>query len=196
MTILCLASYEKGQEFLRECKRQGAHVVLLTSESLKDKADWPQEAIDEIFYMPDVDNKWDRTHTLHAVAYLARTRPIERLVPLDDFDLEMAAFLREHLRIPGMGETTTRYFRDKLASRSKAQDAEIRVPQFVHILNHDRIRKFLTEVPGPWVLKPRMMAGAVGIRKVATAEELWPLLEALGDQQSYYLLEQFIRRRT
>jgi hypothetical protein len=32
------------------------------------------------------------------------------VVALDDFDLEMAASLREHLRIPGMGETTTRYF--------------------------------------------------------------------------------------
>ena len=52
-TILCLASYEKGHEFLRECKRQGRHVVLLTSLSLKDKAHWPLESIDEIFYMPD-----------------------------------------------------------------------------------------------------------------------------------------------
>ena len=30
MTILCLASYEKGHDFLRECKRQGWTVVLIT----------------------------------------------------------------------------------------------------------------------------------------------------------------------
>ncbi len=43
MTILCLASYEKGQRFLTECKRQGATVVLITSLSLKEKAHWPVE---------------------------------------------------------------------------------------------------------------------------------------------------------
>src|ERR1017187_1515765 len=113
MTILCLASYEKGHEFLRECKRQGCQVLLLTTLSLQNQAHWPHESIDEIFYLPDDQKKWDRADTLKAVSYLARTKRIDRIVPLDDFDLEMAAALREHLRIPGMGETTTRYFRDK-----------------------------------------------------------------------------------
>ena len=57
LTVLCIASYEKGQEFLRECKRQGCRVLLLTSVSLKDAAHWPLESIDEIFYMPDEDHK-------------------------------------------------------------------------------------------------------------------------------------------
>jgi nitrous oxide reductase accessory protein NosL len=53
---------------------------------------------------------------------------------LDDFDVEKAATLREHLRIGGMGETTARYFRDKLAMRMKAREAGINVPDFVGIL--------------------------------------------------------------
>src|SRR6266436_3248257 len=109
MTILCLASYEKGHEFLRECKRQGCRVLLLTSLALKDKAEWPADSIDEIFYMPDQQMVWNPEHTRLAVSHLARTEQIDRLVPLDDFDLEMAAMLREHLRIPGMGESRTRY---------------------------------------------------------------------------------------
>lgn len=32
----------------------------------------------------------------------------------------------------------------------------------------------------------------MGIRKVNSADELWPLLDELGDRQSYYVLEQFI----
>src|SRR5437016_13131154 len=104
MTILCLASYEKGHEFLRECRRQGARVLLVTSQGLREKARWPMESIDEIFYMPDVEGKWDREDLVRAVSYLARTREIDRIVPLDDFDVEVAAGLREHLRVPGMGE--------------------------------------------------------------------------------------------
>ncbi len=192
MTILCLASYEKGHEFMRECRRQGAQVVLLTSESLKDKARWPTESIDEIFYMPDQDHKWDRTQMIHAVSWLARERVFDRVVPLDDFDVEVAAFLREHLRVRGMGETTARYFRDKLAMRMGAQEAGLNVPEFVHVLNYGRLREFMAHVPAPWVLKPRSMAGAIGIKKVHSAEEFWRLIAALGDEQSFYLLERFV----
>ncbi|HTP35082.1 MAG TPA: hypothetical protein VMJ75_23055 [Candidatus Acidoferrales bacterium] len=192
MTILCLASYEKGHEFLRECKRQGWTVVLLTSQSLQNTAHWPMEAIDEIFYIPDTQQEWDRTQTRNAVAYLARTRVFDRIVPLDDFDVEVAAMLREHMRVPGMGETTAHYFRDKLAMRMKAAEAEIPIPDFVHVLNHGEVAAFMERVPAPWVLKPRSMAGAIGIKKIHSAQELWSVVEALGDEQSRYLLERFV----
>ncbi|PWT97197.1 MAG: ATPase [Terriglobia bacterium] len=192
MTFLCLASYEKGQEFLRELKRQGATVLLLTSLSLKDKARWPLESIDEIFYMPDQDKKWDRPDTVKAVSFLARSRYLDRIVALDDFDVEVAAMLREHLRVPGMGETRVRYFRDKLAMRLLARESGIRVPEFVGVIHHGTVAEFLRRVNPPWVLKPRSMAGAIGIRKIHSAEELWSAVEALGDMQSHYLVEQFV----
>lgn len=192
MTVLCLASYEKGHDFLRECKRLGATVVLLTGEGLQHTAHWPLESIDEIFYMPDGDQRWDREQTINGVSYLARTRVFDRIVPLDDFDVEVAAMLREHLRVPGMGETTAHYFRDKLAMRMKASEAGLNVPEFVHVLNHGQVASFLDRVPGPWVLKPRSMAGAIGIKKVHSAEDLWRIVEQLGDEQSRYVLERFV----
>jgi len=192
MNFLCLAGYEKGHDFLRELKRQGCGVLLVTSLSLKDKAKWPTESIDEIFYMPDQDKEWNRPDLVKAVSYVARTRSIERIVALDDFDVEVAAMLREHLRTPGMGETTSRYFRDKLAMRMKAREAGLRVPDFVHVLNYDCLREFMDRVPPPWVLKPRSMAGAIGIKKLGTAEEVWGAIEILGDMQSHYLLERFV----
>ena len=192
MTILCLAGYEKGHEFLRECRRQGCNVVLLTSLSLQNKAQWPMESIDEISYMPDDNHAWDRAQTLNAVSSLASTRIFDRIVALDEFDVEMAAALREHLRVPGMGETTAHYFRDKLAMRMQAREAGLPVPEFVHVFNRDRVRQFLESVPAPWVLKPRSMAGAIGIKKVHNPEGLWALVDSLGDMQSHYLLERFV----
>jgi len=192
VTILAIASYEKGHAFLRQAKAEGARVLLLTSLSLKDTANWPRESIDEFFYMPDVDREWNKADTLKAVAYLARTEHLDRIVPLDDFDLELAASLREHLRIPGMGETTVRRFRDKLAMRMSAYEASIEVPEFVHILNHARIQRFIDKVPGPWVLKPRSYAGAIGIQKIENTDQLWQALEQLGDLQPNYLLERYV----
>jgi biotin carboxylase len=188
LTILCITTYEKGQEFMRECKRQGWRVLLLTAEKLRDAA-WPRESLDDTFYLPAEIPIPD---IVSAVTHLARSHKLDRIVALDEYDMETAATLREHLRIPGMGLTTMRYFRDKLAMRMRALDRHVRVPDFVPIVNHDDIRYYLEHVPGPWVLKPRQEASAIGIKKIHAAGELWPVLEQLGDKQSTFLLERFV----
>jgi biotin carboxylase len=188
LTILCVSSYEKGQEFMRTCRHIGCRVFLLTVEKLRN-ADWPREAIDECFFMPE---ELPLPQLLNAVSYAARTRKIDRIVALDEFDMENVSAIREHLRIPGMGLTTVRYFRDKLAMRARAKEAGINVPEFVHVLNHDELREFMARVPAPWLLKPRSQASGIGMRKIHQPDELWPWLERLGDDQSNYLLEAFV----
>jgi hypothetical protein len=91
-----------------------------------------------------------------------------------------------------MGESTTRYFRDKLAMRIGARAGGIRVPAFTGTTNYVDVTRFVDSVSPPWVLKPRLMAGAIGIKKIATREEAWERVHALGDQQSFYVLEQFV----
>jgi biotin carboxylase len=91
-----------------------------------------------------------------------------------------------------MGETTTRYFRDKLAMRMQAMEAGLRVPEFVHLLNDEKVRQFTERVPPPWVLKPRSMAGAIGIQLLQSTDELRTADRALGDQRSFYLVERFV----
>lgn len=188
VTILCLASYFKGHDFVRECHRLGARVLLVTREALRD-LDWPRDSIVELLVMPDTTR---RDHMVNGVSWLARRESIDRIVPLDEFDLEMASTLREHMRIPGMGESTVRFFRDKLAMRMQAEERGLLVPEFVSIFNHDRIRDYMTRVPGPWFLKPRLSASAIGIRKISQPDELWPVLDELGDKQSYHLLERYV----
>jgi biotin carboxylase len=188
ITVLCLSSYEKGHEFLRECHRQGARVLLLTVEKLAD-AGWPRESIDDVLLMPSLAN---REHVINAVSYLARSQRIDRIVALDDYDVETAATVREHLRVPGMGDTTARYFRDKLAMRVKAREHGILVPEFCPAINHEDLRDYMDRVPPPWVLKPRDEASAIGIRKVSSQNEVWGLLEALGDRQSFHVLEKYV----
>ncbi len=188
LTLLCIASYEKGQEFMREAKRLGCRVVLLTLEKRRD-ANWPREILEEIFFIPE---NLTLQQMIHAVSYMARTVRIDRIVALDEYDKEAAAELREHMRIPGMGATTLRYFRDKLAMRERAHEDGILVPPFCPVLNYDVLREFMARVAPPWVLKPRSEASAIGIRKIERADDLWPLLDQLGDKQSYHLLEKFV----
>jgi len=188
LAILCVSSYEKGQEFIRTCKAAGCRVLLLTVEKLRH-ADWPFESIDEVFTMPEELPLQD---LIYAVSYAARSQSIDRIVALDEFDMENVSALREHLRLPGMGLTAIRHFRDKLTMRAQAKEAGILVPDFVHVLNYDNLREFMSRVPGPWLLKPRSQASGIGMKKIYSQEELWPWLDQLGDRQSFYLLEKFV----
>lgn len=142
--------------------------------------------------MPDQDNEWNLHDMLLAVSHLCRTQQIDRVVPLDDFDVEKASFLREHLRLPGMGETATRYFRDKLAMRMCAAEHSIPVPEFTATFNYEKITRYLETVPPPWLLKPRLMAGAIGIKKFRNPQEVWDKIHSLGDEQSFFVLERFV----
>jgi biotin carboxylase len=188
LTMLCIATYLKGHDFLRECRSQGCRVLLLTEEKLRG-ADWPRESVDDFFFirrdMPHEDIR-------RGAAHLARRERIDRIVALDDFDVELAAMLREHLFIPGMGETTGRAFRDKLAMRRRARSAGIPCPDFVHVLNEEAIREWTARVAPPWVMKPRGQAAAIGIKKLHTTDELWRAIDGTGDLFAEYVLEQFI----
>jgi biotin carboxylase len=186
--ILCISTYEKGQPFMQELARLGVNVLLLTVNKL-EHANWPRESLTKLFLMPE---NLTPEQVLNTVSYLARENRIDRIVALDEFDLEVAALLREHMRLPGMGESLTRHFRDKLAMRVRARHCGVPVPEFTSVFNYDDIRSFLSHVPGPWLLKPRTNASAIGIRKIETPGALWPILDELGDLQSHYLLERFV----
>ena len=188
MTILCIATYFKGDPFLREAKRQGATVLLLTADSLASAA-WPRESIDEVH---TISRDSDDAAIRRRVDTIARRHRIDRITALDDFDVEIAAMLREHLQVVGIGRTTASRVRDKLAMRVAAQAAGIPVPAFTATFNDEAVNAWAARVPPPWVLKPRSSAAAIGIKKVASHDELWRALDAAGDNRSQTVLEQFV----
>jgi len=188
LTILFLSSSFKGEVMLRTAKQLGCRVILLTEASLQGEP-WPRESIDEFITTPDLRRYQD---VINTITYMCRGWQIDHILPLDEFEVELVAMLREHLRLPGMGITAVRNFRDKLVMREKADKAGLRVPDFIQILNYDRLREFMERVPAPWVLKPRTEAGSMGITKPQNSEEVWRRLDQLGDRQSYFLLERFV----
>ncbi|MCE9560900.1 MAG: ATPase [Planctomycetes bacterium] len=190
MLFLCVASYFKGNRFLERCKADGHTVYLLTVTSAL-KEPWAREACADVFA---VDNFHDRRALLNAVAFLMRSLKFDRIVALDDFDVEVGACLREHFRMTdtGPGDSTARFFRDKLAMRTKARELGITIPDFCPLFHDADITAFLNRVPGPWLVKPRSEASAAGIRKVHTAAEVWARVHELGDDRSFHLIEQMV----
>ena len=189
--FLCITCEFKGDDFLRQLAEMGHRVYLITSEAHQNDP-WPFELITETFYMPGSDGRaWNMDNLKLGVAHLMRRAKIDRVIALDDYDVQKAAFLREEYRMPGMGQTTARHFYDKLAMRIQARDAGIPVPGFSDLFNDADITHFLNNSEGPWFVKPRSDAGAVGIKKAETQEAFWQIVESLGDNRHRYLVEEY-----
>ncbi len=194
LNIICLATYFKGGDFIRECKSHGCNVILITKEKMLQE-DWPRDCLDDVIAVP---NDAGPPLMIDLVSYIARKRKPDRVVALEEFDVVTAALIREHFQLPGMDASTAKGFRDKLSMAATAKEAGVDVPDFVPLINPDEIREFMERLPPPWIIKPRSDVSAIGIRKVETAEEVWQTLEEMNEREnlrergSYYFLARFV----
>ena len=191
LAVLCISSYFKGAAFIEAGHARGHRMFLLTATKLQHEA-WPWDCIEDTYLMDLQENgSWVINDLINSIAYKMRGIGFDKFVALDDFDVDQVAHLREHFRMPGMGSTTARYFRDKLAMRMKAAEAQIPVPQFTGLFKDSDIHQFTEQVPAPWLLKPRSEASATGIQKMASKDDLWETVNGLQDHRHGYLVERF-----
>ena len=194
LNILCLATYFKGTDFIRECKDHGCRVILITKEKMLNE-DWPRESLDDLIAVP---NDAGPALFIDLMAFLSRKAKVDRVVALEEFDVVTAALMREHLCLPGLSSSKAKVFRDKLSMAVYSQRAGINVPDFVPLVNAEEVDAFMQRVPGPWVIKPRSDVSAIGISKVSEPEQVHRAMsemnerENLRERASYYVLARFI----
>ena len=194
LNIVCLATYFKGVDFMRECKAHGCNVVLVTKEKML-KEDWPRDILDDLIAVP---NDAGPALFIDLIAFLSKRMKVDRIVALEEFDVVTAALMREHLCLPGLSSSEAKVFRDKLSMAVRAQKNGIHVPEFVPLINPDEMRSYMETIPSPWVIKPRSDVSAIGIKKVEQAEEVWRAMDEMNEREnlreraSYYVLARFI----
>ena len=194
LNIVCLATYFKGGDFIRECKRLGCNVILVTKEKMLEE-DWPRDSLDDLIAVP---NDAGPALMIDLTAFIGRKLKVDRVVALEEFDVMTAALIREHFCLPGMSSSTAKTFRDKFRMAGAARAGGILLPDFVPLINGDEVRDFMERVPPPWIIKPRSDVSAIGIRKVEEPAEVWRITGEMNDREnlrersSYYVLAQFI----
>ena len=192
--IVCIASEQKGNEFLDEAQNAGWHVTLVTRKKLLDQP-WLWTALNDV---KTVEDNADQEEYIRAITNIAGSRAIDRVVGLDEFDVITAARAREHLQLNGMSSSHSLRFRDKLSMRTIASESGITCPEFTGVFNRQAIDDYLDRVSPPWIVKPRYEVSAFGIRKCETKEQVWQVLNDLDtrnnwrDHPSQFVLEKFI----
>jgi len=194
LNFICLATYFKGADFIRECKKHQCRVVLITKEKMLSD-DWPRDSLDDLIALP---NDAGPSLFIDLVAFLSLTAKPDRIIALEEFDVITAALIREHLGMPGLSSSGAKMFRDKMAMAIRAREAGVDLPEFVPLLNREEVHEFMERVPAPWIIKPRSDVSAIGIRRVGDPSEVWRAIDELNGREnlreraSYYLLARFI----
>src|SRR4051812_35771949 len=91
--IVIIASDYKGTEFIEECQNAGWYVTLVTRKKLLDSP-WPWTSIDAV---RTVENDAEMEDYVRAATNVSGSRPIDKIVGLDEFDVLTSALAREHL---------------------------------------------------------------------------------------------------
>ena len=123
-TIICVASFFKGNDFIRECKRLGAAVVLLTRKTARRRLG------------PRVARRFDRHSRKDKRAVLPRrgdlrraATAVSRVVALEEYDIVTAAHIREHLVFRAWAQPSRVAFRTSW--QCGAKPAKLPFPKFV-----------------------------------------------------------------
>jgi biotin carboxylase len=95
-------------------------------------------------------------------------RKPDAVLAVDDSGLELAALLREYLRLPGNSPEAVRQTRDKLAFRRLLQRAGLRCPDFFHLGNDSRGAMLPPPLRFPVVVKARRLSASRGVIRADT----------------------------
>lgn len=157
--------------------------------------DWARESLNDLIAIP---GKSSVAAYLMAANDVARRYNVSRVVALEEYDIVTAAHIREHLCVPGMGTTTARSFQDKLSMRAKGREIGLPQAEFVQLVNHEAIDDFTRKVSPPWMLKPRIGASSMGMKKLERPEQVWQAMTELDkrhefhERSAFHLLEQYL----
>ena len=126
-----------------------------------------------------------RRPRLHSCGHESRrSRKIDRVVGLDEFDVLTAAMTREHLQHAGM----SRLVRSAISRQARRCDGSRPRPGFhvrsssgLSIRTRSSVSRYASAAP--WIVKPRHEVSAFGIRKCETKDEVWTVLTDLDNAQ-------------
>lgn len=186
-TVLCVARLRAGRLFIEEALNLGCRVFVLTEDAERDAA-WPEG----ISGVVTVWSMADRQGVLHVARELAMRERLDRVVALLERDVEVAAAIRDELRLPGQPAWQANLFRDKLAMRLQALSCDVRVPYFAPVSDRAAVGQMFERIEPPYLLKIRDGLGASNLTRLDDRESAWRAIDSLGDQTERYLIEQYV----
>lgn len=134
-----------------------------------------------------------------AAARLHRENPFQHILAYREVDIIRAARMRKALGVGGQDELSAAVFRDKLLMKEAAVAAGVPVLPFHNIGSIWDLLDFGGKTGFPFVVKPRLEYGMLGLTGILERSALEPAVKKLFTQHSeypqFYIAESFCRAR-
>lgn len=150
-----------------------AVAYITTPEGAKPLA---HELAETVMTVDDLSN-WAEVHA-RAKQIVARYGPVQHVLALSEYDLDLGASVRERLGVPGPQPDDVRRVRDKATMKRLICAAGLRTPRFRVVKSADTVRRFVNRYGFPVVLKPRSGWDSQGVFLVRSQPFLEELLAA------------------
>lgn len=148
----------------------------------------PPEHIAHLVQVEDV-NQYPQL--LAAVSEVVeRVGPVDLLIALSEFTLEIAAKVRQALGIPGHGPEQVAVYRDKARMKQVLHQRGLPVPAFTRCESLEHTLAFAAEAGYPLIVKPVDGAASMGVTRVDNAQQLKAALKDADLQR--YEVEAFV----
>ncbi|MCW0318448.1 D-alanine--D-alanine ligase [Pantoea ananatis] len=95
-------------------------------------------------------------------------------IPMNDFTVRAASLVAEHYKLQGNSRQTIHNCRDKFVMKQLLEKAGLPVPRFAAFSTLEELRHHIRDIGLPVVIKPREMAGSLGVLKITREEEIEP----------------------
>lgn len=152
----------------------------------------PREHIAHLVQVDDVNQYPQLLAGVQEV--IERVGPVDQLIALSEFTLEIAARVRQALNIPGHGPEQVAVYRDKARMKEILQEHGLAVPPFIRCNDVEQVLDFAGAVGYPVIVKPVDGAASIGVAKIEDARALRAILSEVD--LGRYEVEAFIQGQT
>jgi hypothetical protein len=163
-------------EFARGLAECGATVFGAGDQATGNLPELVRRALSEYV---QVRSLWNTAAAAAEIGAQLKGRRIDRIECLWEPGIILAAELREHFGVPGLGVDEARRFRDKEAMKQALDEAGIRTPRHVAADSVAAVWEAVERIGFPVILKPIAGAGSADTYRIAGRDELRAVLPRL-----------------
>ena len=163
MTEIAVINYGPANNYAGMLPEVADHLYVFSHHQLENTAKFAHyEFVPDCEFVPYAELK---------VRQLANDIAFTHVVTNNEYDLERAGRLRDHLGLPGQSEASALSFRDKVVMKQLAS-AKVRTPQFAALDSIADLLDFIADHSYPVVVKPRKQGGSRDIVVIGDDDDL------------------------
>lgn len=135
--------------------------------------------------------EWDETVLLLKIRQIWNFMGFDKVFAIDEFDIELAATIRDYYGLEGQNKESSKFFRDKLYMNAYVSSRGFNAPQTRKVENIFDVLKISDKIGYPFIVKPRFGAGTSDTVKIDGVDEIDKLL-SIPFERDEFIIQNYI----